>query len=809
MTSAAGRLIGPYRLLEEIGSGGMGEVYRASRDDDAYRKQVAVKLIRIGQDSAHVVQRFHNERQILAAFDHPNIARLLDGGTTPEGLPYFVMELIEGEPIDRYCDRLRASVDERLRLFLEVCSAVQYAHRRLIVHRDLKPSNILVSADGVPKLLDFGIAKILDPGADATAAEHTRTVLRLMTPDYASPEQLRGQPITTASDVYSLGLLLYVLLTGLKPADAAGRTPLTLPENAKSWEPRRPSAAVRHRWPYVPGAGADADDAAARSLVREGSPAKLSRRLRGDLDNIVLMALRMDPARRYQSVEQLAEDLRRHQTSCPVLARADTAGYRLAKFIRRHRVGVAAGGGLAAALLAGLAVTMHEARIAELERARAERRFTDIVKLAHSLIFDINDSLQDLPGAAPARHLILRTGLQYLDSLSQEAAGDAALQREIAAAYEKLGDVQGRALEASEGDAAGAARSYLRALDLRRTILAASPPNVEVRRELVVNLGKLSDLMWNSGNPAEALNFSAQTLRNSEWLHAREPASPRYQTLLATSRLDYGFKLFKISGDSRRGLEYVRAALGSLEPAWAADASNVRLGRTLSLAYSRAAEILSQDPPALAQALSMDEKARAILDGLAAMAGANPDLAHLVAFTDHDMAAVLTAAGNLPAAEQHEQAALGAFRSLAAADPRVGEYHLDVSLALAGLAQIAARRGEPQLSLAQLEEALRESAAAASGGATGVNLGVAAALEERRLGEANAALAARAGLDPARRRAYWQAATDAYRKASAAFAALRGVSHEAAVDADEIPAELHDAEAALARAAPPGGARPP
>jgi eukaryotic-like serine/threonine-protein kinase len=235
-TDRAGRRIGVYQILEEIGHGGMGEVYRASRADGQYDKQVAIKFVRVGLDSSFVLERFRNERQILASLDHPNIAGLYDGGTTEDGIPYLVMELIEGTPIDRYCDEHNLDVPQRLRLFNQVCSAVQYAHQRLVIHRDIKPSNILVTAEGVPKLLDFGIAKILDP-----AASSETTVIRPMTLEYASPEQIRSEAITTATDVYSLGVVLYRLLTGKSPYPEATRTPLEFARVICETEPPRPS----------------------------------------------------------------------------------------------------------------------------------------------------------------------------------------------------------------------------------------------------------------------------------------------------------------------------------------------------------------------------------------------------------------------------------------------------------------------------------------------------------------------------------------------------------------------------------------
>ena len=319
---AVGQRIGAWRIVREIGRGGMGAVYLAERADQEFEQRVAIKVVRRGMDTDEIVRRFRSERQILAHLDHPNIAKLFDGGTTEDGRPYFVMEHVEGRPIDQFCAERKLPVRERLELFRQACAAIHFAHQNLIVHRDLKPANILVTADGVPKLLDFGIAKLLDPTQDPLAL--TRLDLRPMTPEYASPEQVRGEPITTASDVYSLGVLLYRLLTGQRPyrpttdhqalADAICKT-----------EPVRPSSVIARAGEVKP------PDAETRLLRRQ---------LAGDLDNIVLMAMRKDPQRRYASADQLSNDIERHLQGLPVIARKDTLGYRTRKFVGRHKVGV-------------------------------------------------------------------------------------------------------------------------------------------------------------------------------------------------------------------------------------------------------------------------------------------------------------------------------------------------------------------------------------------------------------------------------------------------------------------------------------
>src|SRR5881227_1287218 len=328
-----GQLIGAYRIVREIGRGGMGAVYLAERADEQYKKQVAIKLIKRGMDTDSVLRHFRNERQILASFDHPNIARLFDGGTTKDGLPYFVMEYIEGVTINQYCSAHGLSVVERLKLIREACSAVSYAHRHTVIHRDIKMSNIFVTSEGTPKLLDFGIAKILQPGIESEALM-TMTGVRPMTPEYASPEQVRGEPVTTASDVYSLGVVLYELLTGRSPYHFTSRSPSEVVREITNTEPPRPSTVVSNN--------------------NQQSEITNQKFLRGDLDNILLMALRKEPARRYQSVEQFSEDIGGHLAARPVLARKDTVGYRAGKFVRRNKVATAAASSVFFSLLSGI-----------------------------------------------------------------------------------------------------------------------------------------------------------------------------------------------------------------------------------------------------------------------------------------------------------------------------------------------------------------------------------------------------------------------------------------------------------------------
>ncbi|HUN73599.1 MAG TPA: serine/threonine-protein kinase [Steroidobacteraceae bacterium] len=461
-----GARVGAYEIIEELGSGGMGKVYRAARRDDEFEQVVAIKLVRAGGSSFFVLKRLHSERQILASLDHPNITRLLDGGTTAEGLPYLIMEFVDGQPIHRYCAARQLDLAERLRLFVQVCSAVHYAHQRLIIHRDIKPSNILMTADGIPKLLDFGIAKILDPERAPLRSTATVSMVRLLTPAYASPEQMRGEAITTASDIYSLGVVLYELLTGFGP-----HAMFVSAQGAAT----RPSTLVR-RGPPPP-------DALPLPMMRSA----LSRRLVGDLDNIVLKAIHPEPERRYSSAEQLAADIRAHLQRRPVLARPDTLGYRCSRFLARHTAAAILCAMLSTALMACAGIIWNEARIAQAERARAERRFDDVHRLASSLTGEIYPAIQDLPGSTAARQLIIDRALQYLDSLARDAGGDAPLERELAAAYSLLGDLQGNGYYGNLGNANAALESYRKALTIRQRMADAAPRDAAAARALATS----------------------------------------------------------------------------------------------------------------------------------------------------------------------------------------------------------------------------------------------------------------------------------------------------------------------------------
>jgi eukaryotic-like serine/threonine-protein kinase len=477
-TSVAGTQpsrVGPYRLIRELGRGGMGTVFLGERDDDEYHARVAVKLVRPGMDTEFILARFRRERQTLARLQHPNISRLLDGGTTESGLPYFVMEYIDGPWLTGFADDRRLTVDDRLRMFLDVCSAVDYAHRNFIIHRDLKPGNILVAPDGVPKLVDFGICKLLR--VDAKSANDT--VDTPMTPDYASPEQIRGDAVTLLSDIYSLGAVLYELLTGTRPRRFGKLTPVAI-EQASRTAITRPSAATTNN--------------------------TVARLLKGDLDNILMRALEAEPQRRYESAAQLAEDLRRYLNHEPVLARPQTMRYRASKFVRRHRVHVVAAAAVFVALSAGLTISMYEARI-------ASYRQQQVRTMADKLVFDVHDAVRDLPGSTKARAVIVRTALDYLDSSVNSVQGDGRAEKELAKAYRKLGDVQGNAQSANLGDPSGALARYRQAITLLDDAIRRDPGDVDAVTERLVLYGRIGTLHAYTGQLRDAVQALEEGIR--------------------------------------------------------------------------------------------------------------------------------------------------------------------------------------------------------------------------------------------------------------------------------------------------------
>lgn len=522
-----GKRLGSYRLVRRIGVGGMGAVYLAERDDSEFRREVAIKLISPAMLSEETLRRFRDERQILAQLEHPNIAHMLDGGSTDDGTPYLVMEYVEGQPIDEYCDARRLTVRERLAVFSSVCDAVQFAHRNLVVHRDLKPSNILVTSDGVPKLLDFGIAKLLHRDALAKTVYVTAADVRVLTPSYASPEQVRGEPITTATDVYGLGALLYVLLAGHPPYDTDGVSTGAIEQLICEIDPPPPSLRLRPE----------------AAMTHGAAPERVRRALSGDLDNIVLKAMRKEPQRRYASATELATDLERLRTGMPVSARQPSIGYRAGKFIRRHRAGVAVTAAVVA-LVAGL-TTFYTARLTdERDRARLAARNTDQIASFLKDLFRVSDPSVTRGEEVTARELLENGAQKLRTELSDQPLVQATLLQTIAEVYDQLGLYQ-RARELVD-----------EAQSARRATLGEDDP------VLLEGMDLLSEVLYNLGDHAGARRVTEQALALRESLGMAGDAgianSLHNMSWLAYEEGD----MEEAEGYARRGLDIRRALYG-------------------------------------------------------------------------------------------------------------------------------------------------------------------------------------------------------------------------------------------------------
>lgn len=589
----AGSFIGHYKIIREIGEGGMGAVYLAVRADDQYKKRVAIKLIKGGANNSYLRRRFLSERQILASLDHPNIAKLLDGGTTEDGSPYIVMDYIEGLPINEYCDNNKLSTVDRLKLFRQICAAVHYAHQNLVIHRDIKPGNIIVTADGIPRLLDFGIAKLLNPELSGQTLDMTAGPMGPMTPEYASPEQVRGETLTTSSDIYSLGIVLYELLTGHRPYKFTSRVPHAIAQIICEQEPQKPSTVINRieTNPYDFSDTAPVVSPESVSRTREGQVEKLRRRLQGDLDNIVLMAMRKEPANRYASVEQFSEDIRRHLEGLPCIARKATFSYKATKFIRRNKISVAASLLVALTLIGGVITTLWQARVAHVERMKAEQRFNDVRTLANSFMFEIHDGIETLPGSTPVRQLLVTKALQYLDSLSRESSTDIALRRELATAYLKVGDIQGNPTVANLGDMEGALISYQKALQIRQSLPTEDTPVKDAALDLATSYDRVGDMLLLNHNIEETTENYQKALEIRERLAEKEPnqAQIRYDLSLSYSNIADALTQ---AGDPSNSLENYRKALSIRQALLVQDTTNTKYRRSIAALYYRMGQLI-------------------------------------------------------------------------------------------------------------------------------------------------------------------------------------------------------------------------
>jgi len=578
--SRIGERIGAYRIVGMLGSGGMGDVFKAIRDDEQYQSEVAIKLMRADMRSQLTERRFRIERQILAGLDHRNIARLLDGGTADGGVPYVVMELVAGQPIDAWCDARHLGVRDRVQLFLQVCAAVSYAHQHLIVHRDLKPTNILVTADGSVKLLDFGIAKLLETEASTDVAKAdanaTATTLRAMTLDYASPEQVSGAHVTTVSDVYSLGVVLYRLLTGKSPYAARSNDAARMAEILSDTTPTRPS--------------------------------QVERKVDADLDNILLMALRKEPQRRYASVEQLASDLRNYLTGMPVSARGNSLRYRAGKFVRRRRIELAAGVFVGCALLGALVFSMREADIAERERHVAQQHFDSVRKLANTMLFQLHDEMAKDAGSLKSREMLVKTSLEYLDALYKQGGSDQQLQEELANAYIKVALIQGSDTEANRGDFAGALASYARAIALLTPLMAEDPANHHAGWALAHAHIEQAALLMVVRGPKFARDSAKEGVALTEAFAPKIPDEAQRLSQFVNAYVVQA-RILGFMGLSLEAMESLDKLIGVSEAYWHTHPDDERAFQALSTAYNNAAHI---DDPRLTGEAAIDERAFAL-----------------------------------------------------------------------------------------------------------------------------------------------------------------------------------------------------
>ncbi|MBI3682232.1 MAG: protein kinase [Acidobacteria bacterium] len=679
----AGKRAGPYRLVERIGEGGMGVVYRAERDDDAYRKQVAIKLIAGAASSGEMLRRFRSERQILAALEHPNIARLLDGGVSGDGLHYIVMELVEGVPITDYCERRDLSVRERMRLFRTVCSAVHFAHQRLVVHRDLKPGNVLVGEDGAPKLLDFGIAKIL-AGPPETAAP--LTILHPMTPGYASPEQLRGAAVTTASDVYSLGVLCYELLARRQPYRLAGKTYEEALHIVSDTEPEKPSAA----------AGAAV------------SP---------DLDAIVQKAMSKEPGERYASVEAMAQDMDRYLDGRPVAARPRSFGYVARKFVARHRLSVSASAVAVLLVLAGLGTALWQARIARIEHEVAQRRFNDVRKLANSVMYELHDGIASLAGSTEVRRLLVTRALGYLDPLAKEADGDLDLRMDLAAGYGRIGDVQGNPGLPNLGDKEGALASYAKARAALEAVVARDPVRFDARYSLAQIHLRINHVCTNLRRQSEALEHAQKAIEIFEALVRGAPDKPAARGGLAAAYFRMADTLD--IQDPPRSVKNRAKALEIFQTLLEKDRENAEAQRNVALAHKTLGNFflnngeIAQALPHVRQALTLDEKRVARQP--------NHPMSRLdLTFDLSLLGDILWGQGDLEGALEGFRRAAAIRRDLVAADPKDVRAKQRLAFAQMRIGGILQQARRPREAVRSLQESLAiwEALAAASPGDT-------------------------------------------------------------------------------------------
>ena len=707
-----GTRIENYLILERIGAGGMGTVYLAERVNSDFKQKVALKIIKRGMDSEAVLKRFATERRILSTLKHPNIAGLLDGGVSSEGLPFFVMEYIEGKPLGQFCDENDLDLEDRLKIFQQICAAVEYAHQNLIVHRDLKPSNVLVTTDETPKLLDFGIAKLLsDDVSEATATEG-----KIFTPEYASPEQIQGKTVTTATDVYSLGVILYELLSGYRPFETKGKSFEEIIKNVCEINPVRPSDWISDSGFRISdlhtGAGFKAGETENQNQqTNPKSQIPNPKSLRGDLDNIILKALRKEPAQRYGSVRQLSEDIARFLRGLPVLARPQTFRYRFEKYIKRHKAGVFAAALVLFSLLSGISVATWQAVVARRERARAEQRFNDVRKLSNSFLFEFHDSIINLSGATEARKLVIERALPFLDSLAAESAHDDSLQNELAESYRKLGEIQGHPTFPNIGDVAGAIESFRKSIRIGTELVRRNPDNHGYRFNLVKYHGMLGDMFERATFDTPGALENYQTARRlCEEMLSEDPADTNALQGLQAIYERIGNIKAK-TGELDAAIKDYRSSLALAEQIQALEPANYNRQRNVFISYYEIGQAL-QDDGKYHEALEQYTKGRTLIANLIAAEPNNTDLPRTLGIFDDLSANSHLQLGETEAAARFSDSALALREKLFAADPKNIQVYGDLTISLDTAGDLRVEAGDADGALKFLNRSLEMREAA-------------------------------------------------------------------------------------------------